>query len=132
MRGKLIVAIILEDARLRRFGHHLCCSSFGLLFSSVTLWRSSAIYVDNNYSFAKQDNLTYYAPYKKLMPTDKVKLLLLWDEINLPHSESKQIFGPIIPCIGFEVDPNAMMVTIFVEGHLASIDACEQFIKIGA
>ena len=41
-----------------------------------------------------------------------VLLLLLWDELNIPHEEKKQIYGPIVAFVGFEVDPNAM--TIFI------------------
>ncbi|KAG6327724.1 hypothetical protein ID866_11365 [Astraeus odoratus] len=37
-----------------------------------------------------------------------VKLLHLWDELGIPHEECKQIYGPILPIIGFEVDPNLM------------------------
>jgi hypothetical protein len=44
--------------------------------------------------------------------SNQVKLLQLWDKINLHHEESKQINGFCIPITGFEVDPNAMMVTM--------------------
>jgi len=56
--------------------------------------------------------------------------LQLWDEINLPHDEDKQIPGPIITCIGFKVDPNAMMVTMSKEKCLALIKTCNEFLKI--
>jgi hypothetical protein len=39
-------------------------------------------------------------------------LLRLWDELNISHSEKKQIYGPVVPFIGFDVDPNLMTVSI--------------------
>ncbi|KAG6329912.1 hypothetical protein ID866_9177 [Astraeus odoratus] len=44
----------------------------------------------------------------KTLPQNMVKLLHLWDELGIPHKEHKQIYGPILPIIGFEVDPNLM------------------------
>jgi hypothetical protein len=66
------------------------------------------------------------------MPTDQVKLLLLWDEINLPHDEAKQLSGPILTCIGFDIDPNAMTVVMSPDRRQALIETCEQFLNIGA
>jgi hypothetical protein len=42
----------------------------------------------------------------------QVRLLELWDEIGLPYEDKKQELGPILRIIGFDVDPNAMTVTI--------------------
>jgi len=72
------------------------CNNFGgrasqkiwASFISLVLWIAvfkrdiSALkcYVDDNYSFAIEGDVSYYHRYKKLMPTDQVKLLQLWDE----------------------------------------------------
>jgi hypothetical protein len=124
------------------------CNNFGgrasqkiwASFCSLVLWiavfkrnlTSLKCYVDDNYSFAKEGDLSYYAPYKKFMPSDQVKLLLLWDEINLPHDEEKQVSGPIITCIGFDIDPNAMTVVMSPDRRQALVDTCVQFIRVGA
>jgi hypothetical protein len=73
-------------------------------------------YIDDNCSFAHLGDVKYYLPYKCYFPTDQTKLLQLWDEIGLPHEERKQIYGPVIPFIGFDVDPNAMTVSITASG----------------
>jgi len=124
------------------------CNNFGgrgsqkiwASFISLVLWiavfkcnlTALKCYVDDHYSFAKRGDLTFYPPYKKSMPTDQVKLLQLCDEINLPHDENKQISGSIITCIGFEIDPNAMTVTMSKEKRLALIETCNEFLKVGA
>jgi hypothetical protein len=56
----------------------------------------------------------------------------LWDEINLPHEEEKQICGDRIPIIGFEVDPNAMTVTMSDAKQSELIKACTAFTVRGA
>jgi hypothetical protein len=61
-----------------------------------------------------------------------VKLLELWDLIGLPHEEPKQILGPILKVIGFEVDPNAMTVSMSLEKREELIAACETFMISGA
>ncbi|KIK42811.1 hypothetical protein CY34DRAFT_12163 [Suillus luteus UH-Slu-Lm8-n1] len=57
------------------------------------------IYVDDSFSFEDKRDLELYAPYKKVLPRNMVKLLRLWDAIGLPHEERKQIFGSELPII---------------------------------
>lgn len=47
-----------------------------------------------------------------MLPTKQAKLLSLWDELGLPHSEVKQESGPVLTIIGFIVDVNAMSISI--------------------
>ncbi|KAG2116906.1 hypothetical protein BD769DRAFT_1313785, partial [Suillus cothurnatus] len=61
------------------------------------------IYVDDSFSFAKAGDLSYYVKYHKVLPTAMVKLLLLWDELGIPHEERKQIFGSPLAVIGFDL-----------------------------
>jgi hypothetical protein len=70
------------------------------------------IYIDNSFSFAKAGEMIYYAKYHKMLPTPMVKLLLLWDELGIPHDECKQVYGPSPPVIGFEVDPKDMKILL--------------------
>jgi len=61
------------------------------------------------------------------MPASQVVLLMLWDEIRLPHEERKQVSGDVLPCLGFEVDPNAMTVFMSLEKRMSLVKACELF-----
>jgi hypothetical protein len=67
-------------------------------------------YVDDNFSWEFEGNTKYYKPYKKYLPTKQTRLLKLWDELGIPHDEDKQLSGPSLPIIGYEVDANAMTV----------------------
>ena len=67
-------------------------------------------YVDDNFSWEFEKNKRYYEPYKKLMPTKQFRLLELWDELGIPHEEEKQLSGPSLPILGYNVDANAMTV----------------------
>ena len=62
------------------------------------------------------------------MPSEQVMILQLWDEIGLPHENSKQISGPVILCIGFEVDLNLMTVTMIPGKRELLLEACQLFI----
>jgi len=69
-------------------------------------------YLDDSSGCTWKDDISFYAPYKKHMPTPQVRLLTLWDDLGIPHEERKQIFGPSIPVIGIQVDPNSMSYTL--------------------
>jgi hypothetical protein len=69
-------------------------------------------YSDDSFGPELASNVTWYSLYHKFMPTNQVKLLQLWDEINLPHKESKQIFGSPLTIIGIEVDANTLSMTM--------------------
>jgi hypothetical protein len=75
--------------------------------------------------------MKYYWPYYRYFPTDQTKLLELWDEIGLPHEEWKQIYGPITPFIGFNVDPNAITVSLCDEQKQTLINEVLEFAKLG-
>ncbi|KAH7904308.1 hypothetical protein BJ138DRAFT_1138567 [Hygrophoropsis aurantiaca] len=68
------------------------------------------VYMDDAFSFNEEDDFTYYPPYDTYYPTKQTKLLLLWDELGIPHDKAKQIWGCRIEIIGFIVDPNHMSV----------------------
>ena len=44
---------------------------------------------------------------------------------------SKEISGTVIPCIGFDIDPNNMTVTIIPTKRESLIEACEPFVTPG-
>jgi hypothetical protein len=69
-------------------------------------------YVDDNFGWEFAGKTEYYKPYKKHMPTKQVKLLKLWDELGIPHDEEKQLSGPSLPILGYDVDANKMTVKV--------------------
>ena len=119
------------------------CNCFGsrasykvfLSFTSLVAWiaehvreiRNLKIYIDDNAGFGPARRVLYYEPYKRYFPTDQTKLLMLWDELGIPHEERKQIYGPIIPFIGFDVDPNAMTFSISDERRAKLLDKVREF-----
>ncbi|KIK05904.1 hypothetical protein K443DRAFT_51347, partial [Laccaria amethystina LaAM-08-1] len=84
-------------------------------------------YSDDSFGPDLSDNLTFYPPYWKFMPSNQVKLLQLWDEINLPHKESKQLFGPTLTIIGIEVNANALSMTMTPNAISELITAINDF-----
>lgn len=62
------------------------------------------------------------------MPTNQVKILRLWDEINLPHKEKKQVYGSILTIIGIEVDTNALTMSMPPDSLKDLINAITDFI----
>jgi hypothetical protein len=84
-------------------------------------------YSDDSFGPDLSDNLTFYPPYRKFMPSNQVKLLQLWDEINLPHKESKQLFGPTLTIIGIEVNANALSMTMTPNAISELITAINDF-----
>ena len=135
-------AVALGDRR-----HIDRCNCFGcrgsyyvyLAFISLVCWIALYIkgiphlkcYIDDNCSFALLGDVRYYAKYKRYFPTDQTKLLELWDELGLPHEEKKQIYGPVIPFIGFDIDPNAMTVSISDDRRHDLLDKVLDFAKSG-
>jgi hypothetical protein len=56
--------------------------------------------------------MTFYEPYGKELPSDQCRLLLLWDELGIPHKPHKQVFGSPLTIIGINVDANLMTLTL--------------------
>jgi hypothetical protein len=69
-------------------------------------------YIDDNFSFDEEGKVIWYEPYQCYYPSKQSKLLLLWDEIGLPHEKAKQEYGRTLRIIGFVVDPNCMRVSM--------------------
>ena len=120
--------------RNNEFGSRAAGGIWGSVFSLV-LWIATFIsnipdlfaYVDDTFSFDLASELLWYDPYKKFMPTKQAKLLQLWDRLGVPHDEAKQVSGPILTIIGFEVDVNAMSITMPHQSTLDLIAAISEF-----
>ena len=89
------------------------------------------MYIDDNGSFAHVGDVAYYPPYDSYYPSDQTKLLLLWDELNVPHAKKKQVYGPIIPYVGFDVDPNTMTISLSGDHQAELIARVHNFSRIG-
>ncbi|KAF8585504.1 hypothetical protein K439DRAFT_1646602 [Ramaria rubella] len=69
-------------------------------------------YMDDSWSYDMGEELVYYAPYDSSYPQKQVMLLCLWDDLSLPHSKDKQVYGRTLEIIGLLVDPSLMMITM--------------------
>ena len=83
--------------------------------------------VHTDKTILKYDN----EPYHWYFPTNQTKLLLLWDELSIPHAEKKQIYGPVVPFVGLDIDPNLMTVSISDERRAELIEKVLAFAKPG-
>ena len=105
--------------RCTSFGGRGSCRSY-TAFMGLVLWIAIFIksiadlfgYIDDNFSFDINGNVLWYQPYECYYPAKQTRLLLLWDEIGLPHEKPKQEYGRSLRIIGFMVDPNCMRVTM--------------------
>jgi len=86
-------------------------------------------YSDDSFGLDHANNLAWYPPYNKFLPKNQVKLLQLWDKINLPHKKSKQIYGSSLTIIGIEVDANALSMTMPPDRLRELISAIDDFIS---
>lgn len=67
-------------------------------------------YMDDFWSFEKSPHRTLYKG--RLLPDSQVRFLNLRDQLGIPHKTEKQVYGHKLTIIGFEVDPNAMTITL--------------------
>ena len=66
--------------------------------------------------------MTFYQPYGKYLLDKQTRLLLLFDELGIPHDSRKQVFGAPLTIIGFDVDPNSMTITMPPEARYELVD----------
>jgi hypothetical protein len=107
---KQIVTIdgIRHVDRCTSFGGRGSCRDY-TAFMGLVLWIAIFVkaiadlfgYIDDNFSFEEEGNVTWYEPYQCYFPTKQTKLLLLWDEIGLPHEKAKQEYARVLWIIGF-------------------------------
>ncbi|KAF9031320.1 hypothetical protein BJ165DRAFT_1358366 [Panaeolus papilionaceus] len=69
-------------------------------------------YSDDHYGVCREDDVEYYPPYDRWMPSPQVQLLLLWDELGIPHKSEKQVSGNPLIIIGIKVDVNNLILTL--------------------
>ena len=114
---------------------YLIFLSFLLLLAQITqevkMIKILRSYIDDNASFAWVRDVTFYPPYDSYYPLDQVELLLLWDELNIPHVKKKQIHASVIPYVGFNIDPNMMTISLTNDQWADLITKVNGFRKIG-
>ncbi|KAG9218369.1 hypothetical protein CCMSSC00406_0007260 [Pleurotus cornucopiae] len=68
-------------------------------------------YVDDTFSYDDCKTLLFYEPYQQFFPAKQFRLLMLWDELGIPHEREKQLFGRHLIITGFDIKdkqvPNA-------------------------
>ncbi|KAI0820344.1 hypothetical protein BC628DRAFT_1330604 [Trametes gibbosa] len=87
-------------------------------------------YVDDDFGYAEVGDVEWYSPYQQYFPTPQARLLRLWDELGVPHERAKQLHGLVLPIIGLDVDPNAMVVSLPAEGRERLLGAIDDFCAI--
>jgi hypothetical protein len=124
--------------RCNQFGNGAAGRVWGC-FIALVLWIAIFIYaindllgyVDDEFSWEFAFNTKWYPPYNKFLPTKQANLLYLWDLLGIPHEERKQVFSTPLTIIGFEVDPNAMTITMPLDARSDLIRAVRPFAVIG-
>ncbi|KZP19211.1 DNA/RNA polymerase [Athelia psychrophila] len=107
---------------------------FGLVIWAaihVRLIEDLLAYVDDSFGVDLEENMTLYVPYSKRLPTKQAKLLTLWDDVGIPHTEKKQVYGRRVTVIGFDVDSDAMTVTMPTTSRLDLISSIYEFAQPG-
>ena len=126
--------IVTVDGQ-RHVDHNLAfgtSSSPGIFisFNSLVAWIAKNIklipfildYVDDSSGCTLSNDMTFYPRYEKNIPTDQYRLLMLWDELGIPHKPHKQLSGNPLTIIGIEVDANKMTLTLPQEAKERLID----------
>ncbi|RDX43240.1 hypothetical protein OH76DRAFT_1361410 [Lentinus brumalis] len=85
-------------------------------------------YVDDNFGPELRACVEWYAPYNKFLPRAQARLLRLWDDINLPHEEEKQVAGVQLTIIGFSVDAEELSISLPADGRERLLSEIESFI----
>jgi len=84
-------------------------------------------YIDDAFSWEFADSTSYYHPYKKLLPTKQACLLSLFNTLGVPHEEQKQVSGSPLQIISFDIDPNAMTITMSSDAQAELVTAIRTF-----
>lgn len=69
-------------------------------------------YVDDVFSWDEAGNLVWYSRYGRSLPAKQASFLRVLDLLNVPHDDEKQLWGPVLPIIGFVVDTEKMSITM--------------------
>lgn len=120
------------------------CNAFGgrqsgdlfIAFMSLVLWIAENCegvknlngYVDDCFGVEQADEMERYDPYGIEMPASQLRLLRLWDQLQIPYKPKKQIHGKCLTIIGIEVDTNELTLTLLEDKHHQLIQEMDRFI----
>ena len=119
------------------------CNNFGgkggygiwSAFMSLVVWIAWNIllirffvYVDDNFGFDRAEAHVFHTRLNRRLPSQQARLLDLWDDIGLPYEDKKQESGHVLRIIGFDVDPNAMTVSIPIDARTKFLDHLADFL----
>ena len=108
---------------------------YSVSFHSLVTWIAREIkditdllvYSDDFFGINEATDFTFYPPYNQHLPSRQYRLLLLWDELGIPHKMKKQISGSPLNIIGIEVDPNHLTYTLSSAARQSLIDELLKF-----
>ncbi|KAF9034568.1 hypothetical protein BJ165DRAFT_1356210 [Panaeolus papilionaceus] len=86
-------------------------------------------YSDDHFGLAVEGDTTWYAPYNRSLPSPQARLLLLWDDLGIPHKEKKQISGNPLVIIGISVDVNSLELSLSKSAITALLDELEYWVS---
>ena len=106
------------------------------IFYALVLWvavhvrglRDMLHYVDDVFSYEYDEQLVRYEPYDASYPAKQTALLLLFDEIRLPHEKKKQEFGRELVIIGLNFSLISMSISMSAEAKQHLVDALLLFV----
>jgi hypothetical protein len=73
------------------------------------------IYVDDSFGVEVEGETELYLPYEEQYPRQQTRLLILWDELGIPHKQRKQLYGRQLAILGIEVDAENLTFTLPTE-----------------
>ena len=108
-------------------------------FMGAVLWiasfqlgiRDIFAYIDNCFSWEFANRTLFYPPYDLHLPTKKVQLLQLWDELGVPHDLPKQEHGERLTIIGLDVDTRNMTISMPLQACSNLLAALQDFAHVG-
>ena len=89
------------------------------------------IYVDDSFGVEDEGEVLWYAPYACELPKQQAKLLMLWDELGIPHKQEKQIHGKKFMVLGIDVDVEELSFMLTEEAHVHLMNELEEWSQRG-
>jgi len=114
------------------------CNAFGecasgsifIAFNCLVAWIAKNVkevdplfnYMDDSSGFDEKGDVEFYPPYQRELPCSQCRLLMLWDELGIPHKEKKQLHGSLLPIIGIHVDSQQLVYSLSDDAKQLLID----------
>ena len=89
------------------------------------------IYVDDSFGVEDEGEVLWYALYECELPKQQARLLLLWDELGIPHKREKQIHGKKLTILGIDVDVEELSFMLTEEARAHLMNELEEWSQCG-